>query len=196
MEFLTPAVIVSTFCIDRNYCMKLTNVQQQFILHWGEMGTRWGINRTVAQIHALLFLSPKPLPADEIAETLNVARSNVSTSIRELESWGIVRAVHVLGERREHYESMKDVWEMFRVIVEQRKRREVDPTLQLLRRCVADSEGSAADGYTRERLESMTEFFEAATSAYGEISQVSSGTLRRVLGMRGKIRRLLGEKGK
>ena len=177
--------------------MKLSNIQQKYILHWGEMGTRWGINRTVAQIHALLFLSPKPLPADEIAETLNVARSNVSTSIRELESWGIVRAVHVLGERREHYESMKDVWEMFRLIVEQRKRREVDPTLQLLRQCLAESDGGiAADDYTRERLQSMTEFFEAATSAYGEISQVSSATLRRVLGMRGKIKRLLGERGK
>lgn len=176
---------------------QLTDMQRQYILHWGEMGTRWGINRTVAQIHALLFLSPKPLPADEIAETLNVARSNVSTSIRELESWGIVRPVHVLGERREHYASMKDVWEMFRLIVEQRKRREVDPTLQLLRGCLAELErGSGTDAYTRERLESMTEFFEAATAAYGEISQVSSPTLRRVLGMRGKIRRLLGGKGK
>ena len=194
---MTPSANNSSFCIDRKYCMKLSNVQQQYILHWGEMGTRWGINRTVAQIHALLFLSPKPLPADEIAETLNVARSNVSTSIRELESWGIVRAVHVLGERREHYEAMKDVWEMFRVIVEQRKRREVDPTLQLLRRCLAESEqGSPADEYTRERLQSMTEFFEAATAAYGEVSQVSSATLRRLLGMRGKIRRFVGEKAK
>ena len=197
MEFLTWEACNSNFCIDRNYCMELSNIQQQYILHWGEMGTRWGINRTVAQIHALLFLSPKPLPAGEIAETLNVARSNVSTSIRELESWGIVRAVHVLGERREHYESMKDVWEMFRLIVEQRKRREVDPTLQLLRQCLAESDGgNAGDEYTRERLQSMTEFFEAATAAYGEISQVSSTTFRRVLGMRGKIRRLLGEKGK
>src|SRR5579862_7066178 len=187
---------ISEWTETTEYMPQLSPIQQKFVLHWGEMGTRWGINRTVAQIHALLFLSPKPLPADEIAETLNVARSNVSTSIRELESWGIVRAVHVLGERREHYESMKDVWELFRVIVEQRKRREVDPTLQLLRRCLADSESGAADGYTRERLESMTEFFEAATSAYGEISQVSSGTLRRVLGMRGKIRRLLSGKGK
>ena len=172
----------------------LSDVQRQYILHWGEMGTRWGINRTVAQIHALLFLSPKPMAADEIAETLNVARSNVSTSIRELESWGIVRPVHVLGERREHYESMKDVWEMFRLIVEQRKRREVDPTLQLLRAMPVRAE-------PRQRSEtltpgngwqSMTEFFEAANSAYGEMSQVSLPVLRRVLGMRGKIRRLLG----
>src|SRR5882672_6507572 len=114
----------------------LSAVQRQFILHWGEMGTRWGINRTVAQIHALLYLSPQPLAAEDIASTLNVARSNVSTSIRELVSWGLVRPVHVLGERREHYESLKDVWEMFRIIVEQRKRREIDPTLQLLRSCL------------------------------------------------------------
>ena len=175
----------------------LTEIQRQYILHWGEMGTRWGINRTVAQIHALLFLSPKAMAADEISETLNVARSNVSTSIRELETWGIVRAVHVLGERREHYESMKDVWEMFRLIVEQRKRREVDPTLQMLRSCVAQlGSGAPGDAYTRERLESMTEFFEAATSAYGELSQISLPVLRSVVGVRGKIRKLIRVKKK
>jgi len=175
----------------------LTDVQRQYILHWGEMGTRWGINRTVAQIHALLFLCPKPLPAEEIAETLHVARSNVSTSIRELETWGIVRPVHVLGERREHYESMKDVWEMFRLIVEQRKRREVDPTLQLLRTCLAQlGSGTGPDAYTRERLQSMTEFFEAANSAYAEVSQISLPVLRHVLGARGKIRKLFGGKAK
>jgi DNA-binding transcriptional regulator GbsR (MarR family) len=198
IELLTNWLYFCNVCLYRNYSMAtLTNVQRQYVLHWGEMGTRWGINRTVAQIHALLFLAPKPMPADEIAETLNVARSNVSTSIRELESWGIVRPVHVLGERREHYESMKDVWEMFRLIVDQRKRREVDPTLQLLRGCLAElGSGSSADAYTRERLESMTEFFEAANSAYGEMSQVPMPVLRRVLGMRGKIRRLLGGKAK
>src|SRR6201993_161385 len=175
MEFLTRAAIVSNFCIDRNYCMKLTNIQQQFILHWGEMGTRWGINRTVAQIHALLYLSPKPLAAEEIAQTLNVARSNVSTSIRELESWGLVRPLHVLGERREQYESMKDVWEMFRVIVDQRKRREVDPTAQLLRRCLEELEQEdTRDVYTRDRLKDMIEFFEVATAAYEEITLISS----------------------
>jgi DNA-binding transcriptional regulator GbsR (MarR family) len=170
---------------------QLTNVQQQFILHWGEMGTRWGINRTVAQIHALLYLSAQPLAADDIAKTLNVARSNVSTSIRELESWGIVRPVHVLGERREHYESMQDVWEMFRVIVEQRKRREVDPTLQLLRRSLTELGQGGGEGHTRERLESMREFFEAANAAYEEISQVSPQALRGLLRMRGKIRKIL-----
>src|SRR6202047_2981221 len=118
---------VYSVCTERNVMAELTGVQKQYILHWGEMGTRWGINRTVAQIHALLYLSSRALPAEEIAKTLSVARSNVSTSIRELEGWGIVRAVHVLGDRREHYESMKDVWEMFRLVIEQRKRREIDP---------------------------------------------------------------------
>ncbi len=170
----------------------LTSTQRQYILHWGEMGTRWGINRTVAQIHALLYLSPTPLPADEIAKTLDVARSNVSTSIRELESWGLVRPVHVLGERREHYESMKDVWEMFRVIVEQRKRREVDPTAQLLRRCLEElNNDGSQDAYTRERLEDMAEFFDGATAAYEEISQLSPQALRGLLKVRGKIRKLL-----
>jgi DNA-binding transcriptional regulator GbsR (MarR family) len=170
----------------------LSSVQRQYILHWGEMGTRWGVNRTVAQIDALLYLSPQPLAAEEIADTLNVARSNVSTSIRELESWGLVRPVHVLGERREHYESMKDVWEMFRVIVEQRKRREVDPTVQLLRSCLAELEAEGGrDTYTRERLREMAEFFEAATAAYGEIGQVSPQKLRGLLKMRGRIGKLL-----
>src|SRR5262252_7221918 len=109
----------------------LTATEQRFVLHWGEMGTRWGINRTVAQIHALLYLSPKPLHAEEIAETLSVARSNVSTSLSELQSWKIIKSVHVMGDRRDHYESVKDVWELFRVVLDERKRREVDPTLEM-----------------------------------------------------------------
>src|SRR5437016_1436825 len=117
---------------------KLSPATQKFVLHWGEMGTRWGINRTVAQIHALLFLSKKPLPADAIAHTLDIARSNVSTSLRELQNWGIVRVVHILGDRRDHFESMKDVFEMFRVIARERKKREIDPTVQMLRQSIAE----------------------------------------------------------
>jgi DNA-binding transcriptional regulator GbsR (MarR family) len=172
----------------------LTPIQQQFVLHWGEMGTRWGINRTVAQIHALLILAPQPLPADEIASTLNVARSNVSTSVRELESWGLVRPVHVLGDRREHYEALKDVYEMFRIIVEQRKRRELDPTLQLLRRCLVELDRDGHDSYTRDRLQDITEFFETATVAYDELRQMPPQTLRRLVKMRGRLRKLLQSK--
>ena len=114
----------------------LSPVQQKFILHWGEMGTRWGINRTVAQIHALLFISPKPLTAEEIMDTLDVARSNVSNSLRELQSWGIVKLSHVMGDKRDHFESMEDVWEMFRIVLDERKKREIDPTGRLLRECM------------------------------------------------------------
>jgi DNA-binding transcriptional regulator GbsR (MarR family) len=169
---------------------ELTGVQKQYILHWGEMGTRWGINRTVAQIHALLYLSPKALPAEEIAETLSVARSNVSTSIRELETWGIVRAVHVLGDRREHYESMKDVWEMFRLVIEQRKRREIDPTREILRKCLTDLDPKEVGAdYTRERLEAMAGFFEAVTELYDQMKRLPTGTVRKLLRMGTKVRK-------
>jgi DNA-binding transcriptional regulator GbsR (MarR family) len=127
---------------------KLSPAEQKFILHWGEMGTRWGINRTVAQIHALLFISPKPLPADQIVEALGVARSNVSNSLKELQGWGIVKITHVLGDRRDHFESMKDVWEMFRVVLDERKKREIDPTLAILRDCIAEAEKDKETGPT------------------------------------------------
>src|ERR1700742_3113484 len=131
----------------------LTPIQQKFILHWGEMGTRWGINRTVAQIHALLYISPRPLHAEEIVEALGVARSNVSTSLKELQGWGIVRMVHVLGDKRDHFESMKDVWDMFRVVLDERKRREIDPTLAMLKECIVEAEQQGEkDPYVKERL--------------------------------------------
>src|SRR5216684_3936751 len=148
----------------------LTPVGQKFILHWGEMGTRWGINRTVAQVHALLFLAPKPLPADEISTTLAVARSNVSTSLRELQGWGIVRVVHVLG-----------------------KRREIDPTLRVLAECVQELKTSPqGDAYTRERLESMLEFLTAMTGLFEEILRMPTGALKGVVKLRGKVITLLG----
>src|SRR5918993_3758056 len=136
----------------------------KFILHWGEMGARWGVNRTVAQIHALLFVSPKPLHAEEIADTLSVARSNVSTSLKELQGWGIVRIVHVMGDRRDHFESVKDVWELYRQVMDERKRREIDPTLTVLRDCVLDADKAGPeDKYTKEKLQELLNFFETMT---------------------------------
>jgi DNA-binding transcriptional regulator GbsR (MarR family) len=176
--------------------MRLSPVPQKFILHWGEMGTRWGINRTVAQIHALLYLSPDALPAEEIATTLGVARSNVSTSLRELQAWGIVRVVHVLGDRRDHFEAMRDVWEMFRIILEERKRREIDPTLALLRNLVQESaKGTPSDAPTRERLAAMLEFLETVTAFYDEFRCMPPGALRGVAKIRGKIGKLIAFKG-
>jgi DNA-binding transcriptional regulator GbsR (MarR family) len=171
----------------------LTPVAQKFILHWGEMGTRWGINRTVAQVHALLFLSPHPLPADEISETLAVARSNVSTSLRELQGWRIVRVVHVLGDRRDHFESIKDVWEIFRIVSEERKRREIDPTLNVLAECVDEVKSNPqGDAYTRERLATMLEFLTAMTGLFEEIIRMPTGALKGVVKLRGKVITLLG----
>jgi DNA-binding transcriptional regulator GbsR (MarR family) len=172
---------------------KLSPVQQKFILHWGEMGTRWGINRTVAQIHALLYLSPEPVPADEIAETLSVARSNVSNSLKELQGWGVVRMVHVLGDKRDHFETMQDVWEMFQIVLDERKRREIDPTLVLLRECVAEAEsGRAADDHTRERLNSLLEFFEAVNGWYLQVRAMPKAAMIRFIKMGDKIFKLLG----
>jgi DNA-binding transcriptional regulator GbsR (MarR family) len=173
--------------------MPLSPIDQKFVLHWGEMGTRWGINRTVAQVHALLFLSPKALNAEEIAGTLAVARSNVSNSLRELQGWGIVRVAHVLGDRRDHFESIKDVWEIFRIVAEERKRREIDPTLRVLQECVSDLKGTgAANAYTRERLEEMLEFLTTTSSLFEEVVRMPTGTLKGMARMRGKLKLLFG----
>jgi len=172
--------------------MPLQPIEQKFILHWGEMGTRWGINRTVAQVHALLFLSPKPLHAEEIAAALSVARSNVSTSLRELQGWGIVRVVHVLGDRRDHFESLKDVCEMFRIVAEERKRRELDPTLRVLQECVREARtAGAGSAYTRERLEEMLEFMSTASGLFDELAHMPVSMLKGAAKLRGKLKKLL-----
>jgi DNA-binding transcriptional regulator GbsR (MarR family) len=171
----------------------LSPVAQKFILHWGEMGTRWGINRTVAQIHALLFLSPRPMPAEKIAATLGIARSNVSNSLHELQNWGIVRVVHVLGDRRDHFESMKDVFAMFRVITHERKKREIDPTLQVLQRCIAEAgKPKSANRYTRERLTDLFQFFELAETAYVQLEKLPASALLKLAKTSDKALRLLG----
>jgi len=150
--------------------MKLTPVMKDFIVHWGEMGTKWGINRTVAQIHALLHISPDPLSADEIIDLLMIARSNVSNSLHELEKWGLIKVTHVLGDRKEHYECMKDVWEMFRVILDERKKREVDPTLEVLRNCISEIDKTKSeDPYTRKQIKEFLDFFELMTGWYEKI---------------------------
>lgn len=171
----------------------LSPVEQKFILHWGEMGTRWGINRTVAQIHALLYLSPRPVNAEEIATTLGVARSNVSTSLKELQGWGIVKRVHVLGDQRDHFESMKDPWEMFRVVLDERKRREIDPTLAILRTCIAEAkDDKQTHEYTQSRLRDLADFFETTTAWYGQIRQWPTSALTKFVKLGGKVRKLIG----
>jgi len=172
---------------------KLSPVATKFILHWGEMGTRWGINRTVAQIHALLFLSPAPLNAEDIADALSVARSNVSTSLRELQGWGIVKVVHVMGDRRDHFETIKDVWELFRQVLDERKRREVDPTLTILRDCVIEAEKAGPDEtYAKERLSDLLDFFETTTAWYQQIRRLPTAMMVKFISMGDKVLKLVG----
>lgn len=170
----------------------LTPVMKKFILHWGEMGSTWGLNRTVAQIHAMLYLSPTPLTAEEISETLGIARSTVSTGLRELQGWGVVRVVHQLGDRRDHFETIADIWEMFRMILRERKRREIDPALNILHDSVTDLRGESDDEYVAERLNEMLEFFEVITTVYDQVEQLPTSTLRRVARLGENFSRLLG----
>ncbi len=172
--------------------MQLSPAVEKYVLHWGEMGTRWGTNRTVAQIHALLYLSPEPMRADEICELLSVARSNVSTSIRELQSYGLVRMVHELGDRRDYFESIYDVWELFRVIIEQRKQRELNPTLTMLRSCAEDlSKEKDTDPVTKERILNMLEFIENTNTWYEQIRDIPSDTLTKIMKLGSKITKLV-----
>ena len=177
----------------------LPPVTRKFILHWGEMGTRWGINRTVAQIHALLFTSDRPLNAEEICEALGVARSNVSNSLKELQNWGIVRVVHLSGDRRDHFESMQDVFEMFRVIAAERKRREIDPTLSILRECLAESGANSSptpdEAHTQRRLEDLLGFFELATQFYEQMNRLPTQSAVKAVRMGDKLLKAIGLSG-
>jgi DNA-binding transcriptional regulator GbsR (MarR family) len=170
---------------------KLTPTAEQLVLHWGEMASRWGVSRTVAQIHALLYLSSRPLHAEAIAATLAVARSNVSTSLRELQAWGIVRVTHVLGDRRDYFETVSDIWQLFRLILEQRWRRELEPTLGVLAECLAESERSGADEHTRERLRDLQAFLRTLESWYEQVTVMELSQVKRVARMGARVRGLL-----
>jgi DNA-binding transcriptional regulator GbsR (MarR family) len=168
--------------------------QQEFILHWGEMSSRWGINRSVAQIHALLYLSAEPLNAAQISERLSLARSNVSNSLRELQAWGIVRVVHRLGDRRDYYEAVSDVGAMFLSILEQRKRREFDPTVEVLRECIALHEARhERDAFTLRRMQDVLEFLELIETWYDQMRTLSPDSQRRVLSMGRKLTKIVGD---
>jgi DNA-binding transcriptional regulator GbsR (MarR family) len=163
----------------------------KFIVHWGEMGARWGINRTVAQIHALLFVSEQPLTAEQIAQTLSVARSNVSNSLRELQAWGLVKIVHVLGDRRDHFQALGDAWETLRVILDERKRREVDPMIERLRECVTDGAAEPAgrrDVHAEERLRDLLSLLETMNGWYQQIHRLPRGTVMKLVRLGAKIR--------
>ena len=172
--------------------MELTGATREFVLHWGEMGTRWGVNRTVAQVHALLYLSAEPLAAEEISETLSVARSNVSTSLKELQNWDLAHVVHRMGDRRDYFETSYDVWELFMTVIEQRAKREFEPTLAVLRRCTAEGQAAHAEQQvTTARIRALTEFLEEIHGWYGEMKKLPPATLRSILRAGASVTRFL-----
>ena len=172
--------------------MKLSPTLSRFVLHWGEMGTRWGVNRTVAQIHALLYITGRPMHAEEITDTLDVARSNVSNSLRELQSWGLVRLVHLSGDRRDHFETSAHVWELLRTIVRERQRREIAPTIEVLRDLLADPGLSKDPSDARLRMRETLELLETLTAWSDEMLKLDTETLTKVLKLGAKIKKLLG----
>ena len=169
----------------------LTPIRRRFVMHWGEMGSRWGVNRTVAQIHALLFLSARPLHAEEIADILVVARSNVSNSLRELQNFNLVKVVHLVGDRRDHFETLKDVWELFRTIVRERKSREFDPTVTMLTDCVADPAFAQEQPDARKRIQDTLSLMTSLASWGDQMLRLEPATLMKVLKLGSKIQKLL-----
>jgi len=171
---------------------EMSPVVQRFVLHWGEMGTRWGINRTVAQVHALLYLAERPLNADDITGVLGVARSNVSTSLKELVGWDLIKTVHLLGDRRDHFETLHDPWELFRRVLAERRRRELDPTANELAACAAQAKADGAPPAVCERIERMHQFFEAMSAAHDAVKDVPPQLLAKTLSAGVAFRRLFG----
>jgi len=169
----------------------LSPLARRFVLHWGEMGSRWGVNRTVAQIHALLFFVGRPLPAEDIAGALDVARSNVSNSLRELQNWKLVRVVHRMDDRRDHFETSRDVWDLFRTIVSERKAREFDPTLAVLRECVADKAFDREDPAARQRIEETVALMETLTAWGEEMLRLDPATLVKVMKLGARVQGLV-----
>ena len=174
----------------------LSPIAQRFVLHWGEMGSRWGVNRTVSQIHALLFYTGRPMPAEELADALQVARSNVSTSLRELQSWKLVRVVHRVGDRRDHFETQHEVWDLFRTVVAERKAREFDPTVAALEACVADPDFEHEDPGARARVQGTLAMMSTMSGWAEQMLRLEPSTLMKLMKLGGRVQQFLGGKGK
>jgi DNA-binding transcriptional regulator GbsR (MarR family) len=174
----------------------LTPAVERFVLHWGDMGSRWGMNRSVAQIHALLYVAERPLTAEDIAETLGIARSNVSNSLKELGAWKLIRRIPVMGDRRDHYEAETDLWEMLARIAQGRKEREIDPAAAAVRACVAAAEGDArVSPVARRRLEQLSNFLDDLDRWYGQMLQVPPPKLMALMRLGSRIVKLIPGRG-
>ncbi|CAN5468949.1 GbsR/MarR family transcriptional regulator [soil metagenome] len=189
--------VFSNFCLDRikrhdySEAMELTPISQKFVLHWGEMGTRWGVNRTVSQIHALLYISGRPMNAEEIADTLGVARSNVSNSLKELQGWKLVKIAHIKGDRRDHFDTSGDVWELFRTVVRERKEREFDPTILTLRECLASPDLAKEEKAAQQRIAQTLALMETVTTWADEMLRLEPTTLMKLLKMGASVQKFV-----
>lgn len=171
--------------------MNMPSLVLRFVLHFGEMGSRWGINRTVGQIYALLFASANSLNADEIAEALDVSRSNVSMGLKELQSWRLVRMEHRVGDRRDYFRAPDDVWQIFRTLADERKKREVDPTLSMLREAVMEKVQDPAEQYAQKRMQEMHDLIELVTDWFSEVQRMDQATLMTLMKMGTRVQKIL-----
>lgn len=169
----------------------LSPLVRSFVAHFGEMGSRWGINRTVGQIYALIYVAPAPLNADEIAERLEFSRSNVSMGLKELQAWRLVALRHLPGDRREYFEAPRDAWEIFRTLAEERRRREIEPTLSMLRNALLEAPTSDEDRIALERMRGMHDLIELTTTWFDDVQRMDSQTLAKLMRMGAKVQRLL-----
>lgn len=167
--------------------MNLPPLLQAFVLHFGEMGSRWGINRTVGQVYAVIFVSDKPVCADDLVDALGISRSNVAMAIKELQSWDLIRLKHLAGERRDFFVTLEDVWSIVRILVEQRKRREVDPTLTVLRELLMQPALSETEIYAQTRMQSMHEVIDLLTTWYTDVEKLETQRLVQLLSLGSKI---------
>ena len=169
----------------------LPPLNRQFVSHFGEMGSRWGINRTVGQIYALIFISPHALNADDIAEALEFSRSNVSMGLKELQSWRLVNLRHQPGDRREYFEAPADVWEIFRVLAEERRRREIEPTLSMLRMALLEAPTSDAERHAQERMKEMHELIDRLMTWFDDVQKLAPETAMQLMGMGATVTKVL-----
>jgi len=171
--------------------MESNPLKFKFVSHFGEMGSRWGINRTVGQIYALLYVSEKPLVAETISEMLGFSRSNVSIGLKELQSWRLIKMSHIPGDRREHFSSLGDVWEIFRTVAAERHRREIEPTASMLRESLLETPSSDSELYTQMQIQKMHDLFELANNWFSEIQHLSPEQLTRLMTFGKKVQRVL-----
>lgn len=169
----------------------LSPLVHDFVAHFGEMGSRWGINRTVGQIYALIFVSPEPLNADQIAEALEFSRSNVSMGLKELQSWRLVQLRHHPGDRREYFVAPEDPWEIFRTLANERRRREIDPTLSMLRHALFATPTGEADRIAQDRMRGMHDLIELLVNWFDDVERLDPKTLARLLKMGSKVQKLV-----